>query len=205
MSNVSKCNFCNSVSFGPGCPFTSHKRHFHAGDSSKCCWCGSVSLGPNCPFNPFGPYHVHGVDFNAMMRDSVEKTIVSSYLIEKLSSPITEMKAYKLGLIDKNGNRIRKAVTTEEINSFTYLDEYIINIRQSLGNKVDMINSTLKLQIENKVSMVEFAKLNESTSDLETKIKRISSELKQTITSAYSEGLSTAMIEKLIFENMLKR
>ena len=123
MASITKCIACGSVAYGPSCPFSVHKRHFHANNAKTCCWCGSSALGPGCPFNPFGHNHIRGVDFNQMMGDSVENGIVLGYLMKNLSAPYTESRAYALKLIDENGTILRKPETDEEKAAFTILDE----------------------------------------------------------------------------------
>ena len=79
MANLNKCMYCNAQAYGPGCPFSSHGKHVHPSDPKKCIYCGSVAVGPGCPFNPFSRNHVHGVEFNSMLRDSVEKSVIGGY------------------------------------------------------------------------------------------------------------------------------
>lgn len=55
----SRCRYCNSSSFGPGCPSSPTRVHDHSGDAAKCEFCGSSSYGPGCPHSP-SKRHRHG-------------------------------------------------------------------------------------------------------------------------------------------------
>ena len=72
--NPNVCMYCGTTGYGKGCPFAPHKTHIHPNDSKKCIYCGSTGIGTGCPFNPTGKVHVHGVDFNSMIKDSIEQS-----------------------------------------------------------------------------------------------------------------------------------
>lgn len=47
-----KCEYCNSSSYGSGCPNSPTKKHRHGSGDNKCRWCGSTSVGSGCPNSP---------------------------------------------------------------------------------------------------------------------------------------------------------
>lgn len=49
---MSKCRYCNSSSYGSGCPNSPTKKHEHNGDEEKCEYCSSRSYGSGCPNSP---------------------------------------------------------------------------------------------------------------------------------------------------------
>jgi len=204
MSNKNLCVFCQSSSFGPGCPFSPSGIHFHASDPKKCCFCGSVASGPGCPFNPNSRVHIHGVDFNTMVKDSIDKSITLGYLMNELSKPITDMEAFKLGLINESGKRIKKPTTDKETQAYGPIEEYIISLKQIIGNQIDVINETTSVKLECSVKLDEYSKHCESKLNYEEKFSNIGNELKETIVSAYNAGLSKPLIEKLIVESILE-
>jgi hypothetical protein len=196
------CIYCGSHSYGPGCPFSSHKKHVHSGDPKKCMYCGSMNRGPGCPFNPFSKMHIFGMEYNQMLTDTVENSIVTGYLMEQLQKPIEDYDAFKLGLIDKTGQVKRKAVTLEEKKAYNSLTSYIIGLKQALGTQLYIVNActTLKLEALNTVSTLPDAY------DFQLKFEQVLRELMDTLKNHISEavqhGLDQAVIEKIIIESI---
>jgi len=60
--------------------------------------------------------------------------IVGSYIsyriIKLLSTPFKKWDAYKLGIIDENGNTIRKPISSDEKRSFGFFQKIIRKIKQ---------------------------------------------------------------------------
>ena len=199
----SRCMFCNSSAYGKGCPYSPHKYHVHPSNSKKCIYCGSSAMGCCCPYNPFGKVHVHGVDYNQMVKDSAVNTLTGAYLIEQIQKPFTEMVAYKLGLINEKGKRIKAPETLEEHNALTPIDQYVINIKNILGPKVDMLPNLLYLESVKPMkigesTLEEYSNKVETEINLTKKLTNILNDLKLTITEAKESGLDTNNIEKII-------
>ena len=53
--------------------------------------------------------------------------------IKRLTTPFDQTDAFKLGLIDKDGKKLRKAETKEEKDAMTYFDRLIFNLKRLLG------------------------------------------------------------------------
>jgi len=53
--------------------------------------------------------------------------------IKRLTTPFDETEAFKLGLIDADGKRIKKASSTEEKKAMTYFDRLIFNLKRLLA------------------------------------------------------------------------
>lgn len=53
-------------------------------------------------------------------------------IIKRISTPFEETDAYKLGLIDKNGKRLKRASSPEEKDAVTYFDRFVFNIKRAL-------------------------------------------------------------------------
>lgn len=58
-----RCRYCNSTSYGSGCPHSPTHKHEHRDDEKHCEWCGSSSYGSCCPHSPTGK-HRHGEGAN---------------------------------------------------------------------------------------------------------------------------------------------
>lgn len=51
-------------------------------------------------------------------------------IIKDISTPFKETEAFKLGLIDEKGKRLKKAKTTEEKNAMSYYNRFVFNIKR---------------------------------------------------------------------------
>lgn len=198
------CVYCGSPAYGPGCPFSPSKIHFHASDPKKCVYCGSPAHGPGCPFNPNAKVHVHGVQFNSMVKESIDKGITLGYLMSSLSQPITEMKAYELGIIDEDGNKVKSPSTAEELSAFGPLEEYVLSLRHTLGKNIDLIHGAIDVHLESVVTTEEYAKMCESTNKIKLQFETVGKDFNQIVANAYDAGLSKAVIEKLIIDSIIE-
>ena len=69
---MSKCMFCDSTLYGTGCMYSPHKKHVHLDQPRKCIYCGSSLLGPGCQYNPFSKIHVRGIEYNTIVKESMQ-------------------------------------------------------------------------------------------------------------------------------------
>jgi len=67
-----------------------------------------------------------------MASPTVDLYIVYQF-IKRLSTPFDETEAYRLGLIDDKGKRLKKASTKEEKDAMTYFDRLIFNMKRLLA------------------------------------------------------------------------
>lgn len=67
-----------------------------------------------------------------MASPTVDLYIVYQF-IKRLSTPFDETEAYRLGLIDDKGKRLKKASTKEEKAAMTYFDRMIFNMKRLLA------------------------------------------------------------------------
>jgi hypothetical protein len=66
------------------------------------------------------------------MAETVDLYIVYQF-IKRLSTPFEDTDAFKLGLIDKDGKRLKKAKSSEEKKAMTYFDRLIFNVKRLLA------------------------------------------------------------------------
>ena len=205
--SIGACIYCGSKgnNFGFGCPFSDKKVHFKPNNEGRCCWCGSKATGAGCAFNPHSKNHLHGIDFNQMMGDSVENGIVLGYLMKNLSDPYTESRAYALKLIDENGTILRKPETDEEKAAFTILDEYTLTIKKLLGNKIDLVNSMASMKIQESMTMDNYKIIVESKLNYAEEFKKLGEAFNQLAQNAVLQGLSVPAVEKLIVDSIFKK
>jgi hypothetical protein len=197
--------YCNAQAYGPGCPFSPHGKHVHPGDPKKCIYCGSLAVGPGCPFNPFSRNHVHGVEFNSMLRDSIEKSVIGGYLMNKLETPIKETEAYKMGIVDKSGKLLKKPKTLKEKAVYSRLDEYVFNLKKILGPQISILNSTTCLKLYEEINIEDWKTICENTESFKSEFKELADKFLEVVKEAHIKGLPTNTIEQLIIESFVDK
>lgn len=137
------CMYCNSTAYGTGCPYSSSKKHVHTDDPKRCIYCGSTSLGTGCPHNSTGKVHVRGAEFNTMIREGTNNMLTSSLLKMYLKSDITQTPAFKAGVVDEDGYKIKTPETPVERTSFGVLEAYLFKVRRMMGRgSLELLEAT---------------------------------------------------------------
>lgn len=67
-----------------------------------------------------------------LINESLADTIIVYIIIKRLATPFEEWDAYKRGIIDKDGKKLREPVTFEERRAWTALDRFIWNMKKVL-------------------------------------------------------------------------
>jgi len=202
----SKCMYCDAKSYGNGCPYSPHKRHVHGDDPKRCIYCGSASFGIGCPYNPFGRVHIHGVEYNQMMKESAYNSYTVGIFLHRLIQPIKEMEAYKIGLIDDEGKKLRESVNAEDSIALTPLDSLILKVRRLIGeDKLELLNANVLFDLVNKEpSTQKFdTKLYENEVKLKQRINTLVQDYKNIIADGINSGLSSSTIENIVIEGFL--
>ena len=66
------------------------------------------------------------------MAQAMDLFLVYSF-VKRLATPFKETSAYKLGLIDEKGKKLKKATSKDEKNALTYYDKLIFNLKRLLA------------------------------------------------------------------------
>jgi len=66
------------------------------------------------------------------MSNSVSDLLLIYQFIKRLTTPFDKTEAYKLGLIDEKGKKLKKAESKEEENAMGYFDRLVFNIKRLL-------------------------------------------------------------------------
>jgi hypothetical protein len=189
---VSRCMYCNSTSYGKGCKYAPKGVHFHPDDSKRCSYCGSMGYGRGCKLNPFSDIHLHGIDYNKMFNESLK----NKFLTNQLNKNFTDFEAYKLGIINANGDKIKEPVTEQEQAAYSAETKTILKIKKYLGPKLDLINQTAILESASKLN---YNKDNhKKVLECEQKINDIIADLHKTTDQALKEGLSLEQVQALL-------
>jgi hypothetical protein len=202
----SKCMFCGSTAYGMGCAYSPHKRHVHISNGEQCIYCGSTSIGMGCPLNPFSKMHVRGVEYNNMNRESVHKTMMSVLFLKRLTEPISEMSAYKAGLIDKKGCLIREFKSDSEKKLLTPLDRHILKIRRLIGEDIiELFSSQILLELNNNIGEKFDIEQYKKEVELKSDINYLMDDIQKIFIDGNNKGFSNESIENFIIEAILKR
>lgn len=216
MTKKSVCAFCGSSQWGRNCPYSPVNRtHMHIPTTAdECCWCGSNKIGAGCPYSP-SRRHVRGVPYNELMKENsqlevsheealLQETLVSAYFLTRLFESFKDSQAFKIGLIDQTGKRIKLPQTIEEKLSLTPFDVLINQIKRTLGSKLDIIKNSFNLTIFTQEPINESVELFEKKCKLSYKFKTAIKEFNDLILESKKEGLSNDDIENLIFKSFFE-
>jgi len=189
---VSRCMYCNSTSYGKGCKYAPKGVHFHPDDAKKCSYCGSMSFGRGCRMNPFSDLHLHGIDYNKMFNESFK----NKFLTQQLNKNFTDFEAYKLGIINEKGDKIKEPITEQEKAAYSPETKTILKIKKYLGSKLDLINQTAILENTTKQG---YNKDNHKTFlEYEQKINDIFAQLHEITDNALKDGLTLEQVQALL-------
>ena len=94
-SQQSRCMYCGSTDFGRGCRYGPHGVHLHSDAPGKCVYCNSPNFGKGCKVNPTSDLHIHGINYNSMIRDSVQSFLDNEILLKELRRNFTEFECFK--------------------------------------------------------------------------------------------------------------
>jgi hypothetical protein len=133
-----------------------------------------------------------------------KESFITAYMIKTLSQPFTEMLAYKNGIIDQNGNQLKRPVTIDEKNSLTALDSYIIKLKKLLGNKIDLVNHTMFLEATTKTPKNLTQEEYSAELAIGNELKFVKARFDECIKMAQELNVPSTTLEKLILESIVK-
>ena len=64
------------------------------------------------------------------MASGVANLIFTYSFLKRLVTPFNETDAYKLGIIDERGKKLKSPKTTEELNSYSTFERLVFNIKK---------------------------------------------------------------------------
>ena len=189
---VSRCLYCNSTSYGKGCRVAPKGVHFHPSDPKKCSYCGSPAYGKGCKLNPFSEIHLHGINYNTMFNEALSNW----FLLRELNKNYKDFQAYKLGIINENGDKIKEPLTENEKSAYSSETKTILKIKKYLGSKLDLINQTAILESASKFNYNKDS--HKKVLEYEQKINDIIAQLHETTDNALKEGLTIEQVQALL-------
>ena len=67
------------------------------------------------------------------MANRVVDLYIIYQIIKRIGTPFEDTEAFKAGLIDKDGKKLRKARSSEDKKALTYFDRFVFNIKRLLA------------------------------------------------------------------------
>ena len=196
MNPLSRCVFCSSTSYGRGCRYSSSGIHFHPDDPKKCSFCGSPAYGRGCRYNPSSNVHIHGINYNSMLKERISDVLTNQLLLSELKKPFNEFNAYKLGLIDDQGAKIREPQNEEEHMAMSPANKTLFQIKRFLGSKIGLVENISLMENQNILNFT--IEKYEKILDYETKINKIFEDFHSIIHEAEQDNISFEILESLI-------
>jgi len=195
-AQYSRCMYCGSTDYGKGCRYGPHGVHLHSDAPGKCVYCGSPNFGKGCKINPTNDLHIHGISYNSMFREQLQGFLTNEILLKELKKDFTQFECYQLGIIDKQGNKIKAPITEAEHSSFSPLTKTILRIKKYLGPKIELLE--LKNLAENQINFTEDLIKYEKMLTYKDKVTETINELYSIFETAQKDGFSLEEIKKLI-------
>jgi uncharacterized protein YaaR (DUF327 family) len=192
----SRCIYCGSTTRGKGCRYAPYGVHYFPDNPKKCAYCGSTNYGKGCHVNPTSDLHIHGINYNSMFKESVQSFLENEIFINELKKDFKDLQAYKLGIIDENGNKLKAPLSEADMAAYSPMIKTLIRVKKYLGSKVDLFEASSlleneKFQFEDMNKYKKLVVYREKLSDLINEMYNVFDE-------AANEGLSFDNIKKLI-------
>ncbi len=152
-----------------------------------------------------------------LIKESLADTVMVYLIIKKLSKPFPEWEAYKLGLIDADGKKLKTAMSFKERRAWTVFDRFIANLKKIMSKFVGKsrfaaIATAAYMLRDSKTILYTNDLLNESkdelglTANTQLKIKQLMNDVQIEAVDLKDEVFFTFMVErnmnKMITQNI---
>ena len=153
-----KCIYCGSGAYGKPCVYSPTATHCHCDDPTKCIYCSSKAIGLGCVYNPYGKMHIRPAAFFIQVKENLQKSVVLTYLLERLETLST---AHYISPLDRFYKKLGPAIqnATEPFLEALKLQETPIleNIQQEQKETVCEITKRLTEQVSDIRKTLKFA------------------------------------------------
>lgn len=188
--------YCGSPNIGRGCRHGPHGVHFHPNNSTKCAYCGSPNFGKGCKINPTSNIHVHGINYNTMLKETFQSFLDNAVFLRELKKDYKDFLCFQYGIIDESGNKLKEPKTEKEIACFSPMVKTILKLKKFLGPKLNLIEAQQKLSTS--VAINESIEQYKKTLIHKDRIDTVINDLYQAIDEAYADGISLDNINKIL-------
>ena len=133
---------------------------------------------------------------------NLNEAFLTAYLMKTLETPFVDMLAFKYGIIDEQGNQLKKPQTLEESLSYTSIDSYLIKLKKIIGNRTELLNYNTFLENSTNISKLPI-ELYEKELELKSELAILSNRYKKCLIEAKLNHLPTELIEKIVIESFI--
>jgi hypothetical protein len=131
-----------------------------------------------------------------MFKESMQEFVEQKLLLHQLKKDFVDFPCFKLGIIDKQGNKIREPLSENEKASYGPFTKTIIKLKKYLGSKVDLIDAEFALS-ESSLQVKDII-VYKKILEYQDRINNHVNGLYKIIEEAQQEGLSLDSIKNLI-------
>lgn len=143
---------------------------------------------------------------NYLLNEGLADTVMVYLIIKKLSTPFSEWDAFKLGIIDDKGKKLKDPKSSQERKSWTVFDRFIANIKKILSkfvgpSRFGAIVTAAYLLRDSQIPLLSKNLLTENidlTANMQLNIKQLMNETKIETYNSDNEMFLMFMIEKNI-------
>lgn len=171
-----KCIYCGSGGYGKPCAYSPTNTHAHCDDPQKCIYCGSKAIGFGCVHNPYGRLHIKPAAFFLQVKENFQKSVVLTYLLERLE-------------------------TLSTAHYISPLDRFYKKLGPAIQNAAEPFLDALKLQ-ETPILENLQQEQKETVSELTERLEEQLSDIRKTIKHA-NLSLPAEIVEKILLKSVL--
>lgn len=140
------------------------------------------------------------------LTETTERALLATTLLHRFTQPIYETAAFKLGIIDGEGNVLKIPATVEERAALTPIDYYCLKLRKFIGeSKLELLNTSLLLDSLSKTSESTNTEgfdqaLYEKEIYIQSKLNNLILDYKDIAREAYESNIALGTLENYLFE-----
>lgn len=117
-------------------------------------------------------------------------TLVAYRILKMLATPIEQSDAFRMGIIDKDGKKIKNPQTTQELDAYSFLNRFVFKVQRALVKSPDR---NAKRLLTFAAALAILREYNEEDDDFDV----------ETLLEVYEQDANVAMEAKLLEQNLV--
>ncbi|NCX56794.1 MAG: hypothetical protein EBW87_06315 [Burkholderiaceae bacterium] len=131
-----------------------------------------------------------------MFKESIQSFLEHKVFVHELKKNFTDFEAYKLEIIDENGNKLREPITEAERVAFSPMVKTIIRLKKFLGPKLNLMEAALIMESVNDEQ--EDIERYKKIVDYRERINDVIEEVYELLDEAHADGLQVEDIHRIL-------
>lgn len=132
-----------------------------------------------------------------MYKEELHSILDNSVLINELKKDYTEFECYKLGITDRDGNKIKQPLTEAEQLAYSPLTRTILRVKKYLGAKVDLLDAAQTFSRET-AGLHESVEQHKKIVQYREKFDSLINEMYKLVQEAQNDGIPAENLKKII-------